>query len=173
MRYSLSRSQGLSALRSAEGLKASRTGQAGVGRCLPAEWGKGGKAFVLDGAWSDAAGPASALTLPSLGSQNTSPSPSRVGVLRKKRRVSAVTQKGPPGVEIGANSKSPISTPGYRQPIQVAEPRPFTSASERGNPRVNAAQGAESSEAKLPFVIRGLREHGGLAGSRVAADLCR
>ncbi|MBI3880309.1 MAG: hypothetical protein HY301_09640 [Verrucomicrobia bacterium] len=32
---------------------------------------------------------------------------------------------------------------------------------------------AEITEEKIPFVIRGLREHGGLAGYRVAADLCR
>ncbi len=29
---------------------------------------------------------------------------------------------------------------------------------------------AEITEAKVPFVIRGLREHGDLAGYRVAAD---
>ena len=32
---------------------------------------------------------------------------------------------------------------------------------------------AEITEEKIPFVIRGLREHGGLAGYRVAAELCR
>jgi len=32
---------------------------------------------------------------------------------------------------------------------------------------------AEITEAKIPFVVRGLREHGGLAGYRVAAELCR
>ena len=32
---------------------------------------------------------------------------------------------------------------------------------------------AEMTEEKIPFVIRGLREHGGLAGYRVAAELCR
>ncbi len=32
---------------------------------------------------------------------------------------------------------------------------------------------AEITEDKIPFVIRGLREHGGLAGYQVAADLCR
>ena len=31
----------------------------------------------------------------------------------------------------------------------------------------------EMTEEKIPFVIRGLREHGGLAGYRVAAELCR
>ena len=31
---------------------------------------------------------------------------------------------------------------------------------------------AEITEDKIPFVIRGLREHGGLAGYRVAAELC-
>ena len=31
---------------------------------------------------------------------------------------------------------------------------------------------AEITEAKIPFVIRGLREHGGLAGYRIAAELC-
>jgi len=31
---------------------------------------------------------------------------------------------------------------------------------------------AEITEDKIPFVIRGLREHGGLAGYRVAAKLC-
>lgn len=31
---------------------------------------------------------------------------------------------------------------------------------------------AEITEDKIPFVIRGLREHGGLAGYRVAAQLC-
>ena len=32
---------------------------------------------------------------------------------------------------------------------------------------------AEITEAKIPLVVRGLREHGGLAGYRVAAELCR
>ena len=32
---------------------------------------------------------------------------------------------------------------------------------------------AEITEDKIPFVIRGLREHGGLAGYQIAADLCR
>ena len=32
---------------------------------------------------------------------------------------------------------------------------------------------AEITEEKIPFVIRGLREHGGLAGYRIAAELCR
>jgi hypothetical protein len=32
---------------------------------------------------------------------------------------------------------------------------------------------AEITEAKIPLVIRGLREHGGLAGYRIAAELCR
>ncbi len=32
---------------------------------------------------------------------------------------------------------------------------------------------AEITEERIPFVIRGLREHGGLAGYRVAAELCR
>jgi hypothetical protein len=31
----------------------------------------------------------------------------------------------------------------------------------------------EITEEKIPFVIRGLREHGGLAGYRTAAELCR
>jgi hypothetical protein len=31
----------------------------------------------------------------------------------------------------------------------------------------------EITEEKIPFVIRGLREEGGLAGYRVAAELCR
>ncbi len=31
---------------------------------------------------------------------------------------------------------------------------------------------AEITEDQIPFVIRGLREHGGLAGYRVAAELC-
>jgi hypothetical protein len=31
---------------------------------------------------------------------------------------------------------------------------------------------AEITEDKIPFVIRGLREHGGLAGYRIAAELC-
>jgi hypothetical protein len=30
----------------------------------------------------------------------------------------------------------------------------------------------EITEQKIPFVIRGLREHGGLAGYHVAAELC-
>lgn len=32
---------------------------------------------------------------------------------------------------------------------------------------------AEITEEKIPFVIRGLREHGGLVGYRIAAELCR
>ena len=32
---------------------------------------------------------------------------------------------------------------------------------------------AEITEEKIAFVIRGLREHGGLAGYRIAAELCR
>ena len=32
---------------------------------------------------------------------------------------------------------------------------------------------AEITEEKIPFVVRGLREHGGLAGYRVAAEICR
>jgi hypothetical protein len=32
---------------------------------------------------------------------------------------------------------------------------------------------AEITEEKIPFVIRGLREHGGLSGYRIAAELCR
>jgi hypothetical protein len=32
---------------------------------------------------------------------------------------------------------------------------------------------AEMTEEKIPFVIRGQREHGGLAGYRAAAKLCR
>ncbi len=32
---------------------------------------------------------------------------------------------------------------------------------------------AEITEDKISFVIRGLREHGGLAGYRMAAKLCR
>ena len=32
---------------------------------------------------------------------------------------------------------------------------------------------AEITEEKIAFVIRGLREHGGLAGYRVAAELCQ
>lgn len=32
---------------------------------------------------------------------------------------------------------------------------------------------AEITEEKIPFVIRGLREHGGLAGYRVASELCQ
>ena len=31
---------------------------------------------------------------------------------------------------------------------------------------------AEITEDKVPFVIRGLREHGGLPGYRIAAELC-
>jgi hypothetical protein len=31
---------------------------------------------------------------------------------------------------------------------------------------------AEITEDKIAFVIRGLREHGGLAGYRIAAELC-
>jgi hypothetical protein len=31
---------------------------------------------------------------------------------------------------------------------------------------------AEITEDKIPFVIRGLREHGGLAGYRIASELC-
>ena len=31
---------------------------------------------------------------------------------------------------------------------------------------------AEITEDKIPFVIRGLREHGGLAGYQIAAELC-
>ena len=31
----------------------------------------------------------------------------------------------------------------------------------------------EITEDKIPFVIRGLREHGGLAGYRIAAELCQ
>jgi len=31
----------------------------------------------------------------------------------------------------------------------------------------------EITEEKIPFVIQGLREYGGLAGYRVAAELCR
>jgi hypothetical protein len=31
---------------------------------------------------------------------------------------------------------------------------------------------AEITEEKIPFVIRGLREHGGLAGYRIATELC-
>jgi hypothetical protein len=31
---------------------------------------------------------------------------------------------------------------------------------------------ADITEDKIPFVIRGLREHGGLAGYQVAAELC-
>jgi hypothetical protein len=34
-------------------------------------------------------------------------------------------------------------------------------------------QDAEITEDKIAFVIRGLREHGGLAGYRIAAELCR
>ena len=32
---------------------------------------------------------------------------------------------------------------------------------------------AEMTEEKIPLVVRGLREHGGLAGYRIAAELCR
>ncbi len=32
---------------------------------------------------------------------------------------------------------------------------------------------AEITEDKIAFVIRGLREHGGLAGYKIAAGLCR
>lgn len=32
---------------------------------------------------------------------------------------------------------------------------------------------AEITEEKIPIVVRGLREHGGRAGYRVAAELCR
>ena len=32
---------------------------------------------------------------------------------------------------------------------------------------------AEITEDKIAFVIRGLRKHGGLAGYRIAAELCR
>jgi hypothetical protein len=32
---------------------------------------------------------------------------------------------------------------------------------------------AEITEDKIPFVIRGLRENGGLAGYRIAAKLCQ
>ena len=32
---------------------------------------------------------------------------------------------------------------------------------------------AEITEDKIAFVIRGLREHGGLAGYQTAAELCR
>jgi len=32
---------------------------------------------------------------------------------------------------------------------------------------------AEITDDKIPFIIRGLREHGGLAGYRLAAELCR
>ena len=32
---------------------------------------------------------------------------------------------------------------------------------------------AEITEDKIPFVIRGLRKHGGLAGYQMAAALCR
>lgn len=32
---------------------------------------------------------------------------------------------------------------------------------------------AEITEEKIPFVIRRLREHGGHAGYRIAAELCR
>lgn len=31
---------------------------------------------------------------------------------------------------------------------------------------------AEITEGEIPFVIRGLREQGGLAGCRIAAELC-
>jgi hypothetical protein len=32
---------------------------------------------------------------------------------------------------------------------------------------------ADITEEKIPFVIRGLREYGGLAGYQAAAELCR
>lgn len=32
---------------------------------------------------------------------------------------------------------------------------------------------AEITEDKIAFVIRGLREHGGLAGYQIAAEICR
>ena len=32
---------------------------------------------------------------------------------------------------------------------------------------------AEITEDKIAFVVRGLREHGGLAGYQIAAELCR
>ena len=32
---------------------------------------------------------------------------------------------------------------------------------------------ADITEDKIPFIIRGLREHGGRAGYQVAAELCR
>ncbi len=32
---------------------------------------------------------------------------------------------------------------------------------------------AEITEDKIPFIIRGLREHGGLPGYQMAAKLCR
>ena len=32
---------------------------------------------------------------------------------------------------------------------------------------------ADITEEKIPFVVRGLREHGGLAGYRAATELCR
>ena len=32
---------------------------------------------------------------------------------------------------------------------------------------------AEITEEKIPFVIHGLREHGGLPGYRIAAEICR
>jgi hypothetical protein len=32
---------------------------------------------------------------------------------------------------------------------------------------------AEITENKIPFIVRGLREHGGLPGYQMAADLCR
>ena len=32
---------------------------------------------------------------------------------------------------------------------------------------------AEITEAKIPFVVRGLREHGGMDGYRIAAEICR
>ncbi|MBL9127504.1 MAG: hypothetical protein JNL97_07655 [Verrucomicrobiales bacterium] len=32
---------------------------------------------------------------------------------------------------------------------------------------------AEITEAKIPWVVRGLREHGGLAGYRIATEICR
>ena len=32
---------------------------------------------------------------------------------------------------------------------------------------------AAITEDKIPFVVRGLREHGGMAGYRVASEICR
>jgi hypothetical protein len=34
-------------------------------------------------------------------------------------------------------------------------------------------ENAEITEEKIPFVIDGLRKHGGLPGYRIAAELCR